>query len=106
MIYFKILYYFLLLTIDVALLQVLVLLNPEYGMNSPDQAYQIMVIIDETRELSSKITEFNEQYKDISPKKFIENYEDNAPKLNDLTFRYCELLMQLHTNLFDIILNG
>jgi hypothetical protein len=100
------LYYFVLLIIDTVILQVLVFLNPNYGMNSPDEVYNIMDIVEEAHELLPKIKEHTNQMQSMSYKDYLNAYEEVDSKLKEFNLRYYELLVQLHTNMFSIILNG
>lgn len=106
MIYLKILYYFLLLIIDSVILQILVFFNPHYGENSPDDVYHIVGIMEEAQELFPKIQENAKQFTSMTYKEYLSHYEELDNKRKEYNLRYYDLLVQLHTNMFNIILNG
>jgi hypothetical protein len=97
-------FYYVILLIDGIILQVLTFINPQYGMNSSDDVMQVMGVMNELSELTKEMKETAERYKECGFRgpEFIE-IQSNISRLNK---RYYELLIQLHTNLFDIILNG
>ena len=106
MIYLKILYYFVLLIIDTVILQIFVFLNPEYGMNSPNEVYHIMGIMEEAQVLIPKIKDNANKFTKMSYKEYLEHYDELDKQRNEYNLRYYDLLVQLHTNMFNIILNG
>jgi hypothetical protein len=87
--FFGILYYSLLIIVDTIILLILQFLNPYYGSNSGDDMIQLLDLQTRAHDLEDRIK--NNHYKD----------DDNT-----YVEEYYQILVDAHTHMFNVILNG